>query len=80
MHTVFGPKAMADFSKMIDWALMEPVRICTEKGTIIMLPEEEWESIIETMYLMGDPDLLKDIEEARSMPESEWIRWNGRIE
>jgi len=77
MHTVYGPKAKADFYKMIDWALMEPVKICTKKGTVVMVSEDEWEGIMETLYLMGDPDFLKDLEESRNTPESEWIRWNG---
>jgi len=29
---------------------------------------------------MGDPDFMKSIEEARNMPESEWIKWNGSID
>jgi len=79
MHTVYGPKAKADFYKMIDWALMEPVKICTKKGTVVMVSEDEWEGMMETIYLMGVPGLMEDIEEGRTMPKSELIRWNGGI-
>jgi len=42
-----------------------------------MLSEEEWESILETLYITGVPGLTEEIKTNRKLPESEFIRWNG---
>ena len=39
-----------------------------------MVSEEEWEGMLETIYLMGVPGLLDDIREARETPASEMKR------
>ena len=41
-----------------------------------MISEEEWENILENMYLMGVPGLVEDIEKISQMPRSEFTRWN----
>ena len=41
-----------------------------------MLSEKDCEEIEETLYLMGDPDFLKDVREARNTPVSEFKVWN----
>lgn len=65
-----------DLYGLIETALDEPVRISSERGTVIMISEEEWENMLETVYLMGVPGLAEDIEEGRQIPESELVRWN----
>jgi len=42
-----------------------------------MLSEEEWESILETLYITGVPGLVEEIKKNRTLPESEFVRWNG---
>jgi PHD/YefM family antitoxin component YafN of YafNO toxin-antitoxin module len=41
-----------------------------------MISEEEWENILETIYLMGVPGLEDDIKEGRNIPESKLIKWS----
>jgi len=41
-----------------------------------MISEEEWENILETIYLMGVPGLEDDIKNIRQMPRSKFTRWN----
>ena len=53
-----------------------PVTITTKDGNAVLMSEEVWESIKETLYLMGDPDFLRDVEEARNAPESDFEAWN----
>ncbi|AIZ56193.1 Phd_YefM [Candidatus Methanoplasma termitum] len=77
MTTINATEARADFYNLIESALSEPVRITSKRGTVVMVSEEEWESIVETLYLMGVPGLLEDIERNNKMPDSEWTRWNG---
>ncbi|MCL1983891.1 MAG: type II toxin-antitoxin system Phd/YefM family antitoxin [Methanomassiliicoccaceae archaeon] len=77
MTTINATEAGADLYNYINAALDEPVRITSERGTVVMLSEEEWENILETLYITGVPGLVEEIKENRKLPESEFIRWNG---
>ena len=44
----------------------------------MIISEEEWENILETIYLMGVPGLFEDIMEGRQMPEDKLIRWTSK--
>jgi len=48
----------------------------SEKRDTALISKEDWESIKETLYIMGDPDLMKDTEEARNAPDSDFEAWN----
>ena len=74
MTTVNASEARADLYNLIESAIDEPVRITSKRGTVIMMSEEEWEGIMETLYLLGVPGLLDDIREGRKTPRSEMIR------
>jgi prevent-host-death family protein len=74
MTTVNASEARANLYNLIESAIDEPVRITSKGGTVIMLSEEEWEGIMETLYLLGVPGLLEDIREGRETPRSELIR------
>jgi PHD/YefM family antitoxin component YafN of YafNO toxin-antitoxin module len=50
--------------------------ITTKDGNAVFMSEEDWESVKETLYLMGDPDFMNDVEEARSAPDSDFEAWN----
>jgi prevent-host-death family protein len=76
MTTVNATQARADFYNLIESALDKPVRITSKRGTVVMVSEKDWESILETLYLDGVPGLDEDIEEGRKMSKSEMIRWN----
>ena len=78
MTTINATEARADLYNLIERALDEPVRITSKRGTVVMISEEEWENILETIYLMGVPGLEDDIKEGRSTPESKLIKWSSR--
>lgn len=62
---------------VVDQALdNELVTITTKNGNVVMMSEEDWEGILETLYLMGDPDFEKDVEDAVNTPMSEREAWN----
>jgi len=46
----------------------------------MIISEEEWENILETIYLMGVRGLLDDIEEGRRMPKDKMVRWTSKDE
>jgi len=74
--TINATEARSDLYNVIKAALDEPVRITSKGGTVVMLSEEEWEDILETVYIMGVPGLVEEIKENRKLPRSEFIRWN----
>jgi prevent-host-death family protein len=74
MTTINATQARADLYNLIERALDEPIRITSKRGTVVMVSEEEWEGILETIYLMGVPGLMDDIKECRETPRSELIR------
>jgi len=78
MTTINATEARANLYNLIEQALDEPVRITSKRGTVVMISEEEWENILETIYLTGVPGLEDDIKEGRSIPESELIRWSSK--
>ena len=48
----------------------------SENKNTALISKEDWECIIETLYLMGDPDFMKDVEDARNAPDSDFEAWN----
>ena len=54
----------------------ETVIITSKEGNAIMISEEDWDAIMETLYVTGDPDFQKNLEEARNTPLGEREVWN----
>ncbi len=77
MTTVNVTDARKDLHGLVRQALAsEIVTISSEEGSVVMMSEADWESVKETMYLLCDPDFLKDVEDARSIPAEEREAWN----
>ena len=74
MVTINASEARANLYYLIESAMYEPVRITSKRGTVVMVSEEEWEGMLETIYLMGVPGLPDDVKEARETPVSEMKR------
>jgi len=45
--------------------------ITSKKGNVVLLSEEKWNEIMETLYILMDPDTLSAVREARATPTSE---------
>lgn len=43
-----------------------PVRISSQAGDVIMISQEDYESLLETLELLSTPGILKSIREARA--------------
>ena len=54
----------------------ETVTITSKGGDVVMISEEDWDAIMETLYVMGDPNFQKNLEEASNTPLSEREVWN----
>jgi prevent-host-death family protein len=70
-------QARKELHNVVDAVLTGDMATITSKnGNIVMISEEEWEDVKETIYLMGVPGLMDDIREARNTPLSELEEWN----
>ena len=50
------------------------VNISTKDGNVIMLSEDDYNSLIESLYLAGIKNVYEDIEEAVKTPTDELIK------
>ncbi len=66
MITITATDARSNFFQLVKNALQgtPPVRIVSKKGNVIMLTEEEYESLIETAELLAEPGLKESIKKA----------------
>ena len=72
MDTINVTQARNDWFKVIKSVLEgRKIMIRSKKGNSILLSEEEWNGIIETLYVLSDPDTLPAIMEADATPTSE---------
>jgi len=82
MDTINVTQARNDMFKVMD-SVLEGRRttITSKKGNAILLSEEEWNGIMETLYVLSDPDTLAAIIEADATPTSELesIDWRSII-
>lgn len=49
----------------------EPVILTGKKGNIVILSEDDFKSIQETLYLHSIPNLIEDVKEGRKTPKAE---------
>jgi len=66
MTVVNVTQARNDLYQVVDEALTEgKVIITSKKGNVVLVSEDEWNEVMETMYVLSDPDTLPAVEEAR---------------
>jgi len=51
--------------------LGEVVSIATDRGAAILIGQEEWSGMLETLYLQSIPGMVDSIESARQAPANE---------
>lgn len=50
----------------------EPIQITSKKGNAILISEDDWNSLQETLYLLSIPNVRESIREADKIPLEEW--------
>lgn len=67
MHTVTATKARGSLYSLIDEtnASHEPIQITGKRGNAVLISEDDWRSIQETLYLQSIPGMVKSIKKAR---------------
>lgn len=43
-----------------------PIKITSKKGDVVLISEEDYEGLLETLQLLSDPGMAKSIREARA--------------
>ena len=43
-----------------------PIRITSKSGDVVLMSGEDYESLLETLELLSQPDIAKSIKEARA--------------
>ena len=73
-------KARANIYALMDEAVQtnEPILITGKRGNVVMLSQEDWNAIEETLYLNAIPGMAASIKEAMEAPDSEFsedVEW-----
>ena len=61
--------------KMMESAIKynEPINICTKNGNAVLISEEDYNGLMETLYIVSIPGLKEEILEAANEPIEECI-------
>lgn len=64
-----------DIYKLLENAIKynEPINISTKNGNAIILSEEDYNSLIETLYIESIPELKKEILERADDSDNEFV-------
>jgi len=73
MPTFKATDARANLYPLIDQAAEshEPVRITGKRNNAVLVSEEDWSAVQETLYLLGVPGLRESIREGMDAPVEE---------
>ena len=68
-------EARANIYKLIDETAQshKPVLITGKRNNAILISEEDWRSIEETMYIKSIPNLAESIREEMKKPDGEFV-------
>ncbi|MEI7868055.1 MAG: type II toxin-antitoxin system Phd/YefM family antitoxin [Candidatus Methylumidiphilus sp.] len=73
MHTVTANQARADLPKLIDKTATthEPIEITGKKNSAVLVAQEDWIAIQESLYLLSVPGMRESIREELETPLAE---------
>lgn len=77
---ITASQARSDIYNLIDETAQshEPIIITGKRHNAVMVSQEDWKAIEETLYLTSIPNMAQSIIEAMSAPESEFsetVEW-----
>ncbi|MEX0289756.1 MAG: type II toxin-antitoxin system Phd/YefM family antitoxin [Puniceicoccaceae bacterium] len=67
MTTISATKARSKLYALIDEAneSHEPIQITGKRGNAVLISEDDWRSVQETLYLQSVPGMVESIQKAR---------------
>ena len=80
MQTLSASKARADLYNLMDQTAEshEPVVITGKRNNAVLISQEDWNPIAETLHLNAVPGLADSIQDAMQSPDSEFsdtVEW-----
>jgi antitoxin YefM len=76
MTTMTATKARANLFKLLDQAAEahEPIQITGKKNNGVLISEEDYRSMQETLYLMSVPGMRESLLEIKKAPKSSFSK------
>ena len=73
MKTITVTKARSNLYKLIDEAasVHEPIQITSKRSNAVLISEDDWKAIQETLYLLSIPGMRESIREGMQTPLKE---------
>ncbi|MCI5143081.1 MAG: type II toxin-antitoxin system Phd/YefM family antitoxin [Candidatus Electrothrix sp. ATG1] len=73
MSTITATQARSKLYRLIDdtVASHQPVTITGKRGNAVLISEEDWQAVQETLYLLSVPGMRKSIREGLATPVDE---------
>jgi len=70
MPTISASDARANLYRLIDEATMshQPIRITGKRNNAVLISEEDWSAIQETLYLLSVPGMRESIKKGLETP------------
>ena len=70
MATLSATEARKNFYRLIDETSLthEPIVITGKRGNAVLISEDDWRAIQETMFLVNIPGMRKSIQEGLATP------------
>ena len=74
MHTITHSQAKLNLHRLIDESAKshQPILITGERNNAVLISEEDWTSIQESIYLLSTPGMRKSIRECIAAPIDEY--------
>ncbi len=75
MKTITATSARARFFGLFDEIAdaHEPMLVTSKRNNLVLLSEEDWRSIEETLHLSSIPGMVESIREASNTSDDEWV-------
>ena len=75
MNTMSANTAQRDFSIVLDGVISQGniISIATDDGAAILINQDEWNGLMETLYLQSIPGMKKSIMEGKAVPLGECL-------
>ena len=79
MMTVNATRARAELYKLLEQVAetREPIHITGRRGAAVLLSEDDWRSIQETLHLLSIPGMRESIVEGMKTPVEECVEEPG---
>lgn len=73
MKTITVSKAREKLYRLLDEAASshEPIQITGKRNNVVLISEEDWNSVQETLYLLSIPGMRESIREGMETPLEE---------